>query len=885
MKSICLIAFVLVVSVSLAQGQTVPAYKNAKLPTEQRVKDLLSRMTPEEKFWQLFMIPGDLDKATPGQYSNGIFGFQVSAASKGDPGGQLLSYNTSEDPLALTRKINAIQKYFIEQTRLGIPIIAFDEALHGLVRDGATSFPQAIGLAASWDTVLMGKVAKAIATETKVRGIRDILTPVVNIAADPRWGRTEETYGEDPFLASAMGVSFVGAFERMGIITTPKHFVANVGDGGRDSYPIHLNERLLEEIYLPPFRACIEKGGSRSVMTAYNSLDGTASSSNQWLLEHKLKKEWGFNGFVISDANAVGGAVVLHYTAKDYAESGKQAITNGMDVIFQTDYNHYKLFSNPFLNGSIDTNRINDAVSRVLRAKFELGLFEQPYVPESLVKELIKSKIHKPLARQAARESFVLLKNNRQTLPFTSNIKSIALIGAEAKAGRLGGYSGKGNGTVNIFEGIKQRAGNIKVEYAEGAGISETNWIIVPATALTYEGQPGLKASYYKNVSLGGQPALTRQDKELNFSWTLFGPSEEIGNNYYSARWTGKINAPETGKIRIGLDGNDGYRLWLDNKLVIDNWKKQSYRILLTDFHFEKGKSYDIKVEFHEPVGNAQLKLVWNVGLENDREKKISEAVALAKRSDIAVIVAGIHEGEFQDRAMLSLPGSQEDLINAVAATGKPVVVLLTGGSAITMGNWLDKASAVMMAWYPGEEGGNAVADILFGDYSPAGRLPITFPVHESQLPLVYNHKPTGRGDDYHNLSGQPLFPFGFGLSYTDFEYSDLKLSASTIKINDTITVSCRVRNTGKIAGDEVVQLYIRDLLASVVRPVMELKGFQRISLKSGEEKEIRFKLGKEELSMLDRQMKKLVEPGEFRIMIGSSARDIRLKTNLEVTE
>ena len=280
-------------------SQTRPLYKDKSQPIEKRVQDLLSKMTPEEKFWQLFMIPGDLDNAKPDQYKNGLFGFQVSAAAKGDAGGQMMNYGTDENAEKLALKINAIQKYFVEKTRLGIPIIPFDEALHGLVREGATVFPQAIALAATWDTALMNKVANEIAGEAKRRGIRQILSPVVNIASDVRWGRTEETYGEDPFLTSAMGVAFVSAFEKKGIITTPKHFIANVGDGGRDSYPVHLNERLLEENYFAPFRACFEKGGSRSVMTAYNSLDGVACSANGWLLQEKLKRQWGFDGFVI----------------------------------------------------------------------------------------------------------------------------------------------------------------------------------------------------------------------------------------------------------------------------------------------------------------------------------------------------------------------------------------------------------------------------------------------------------------------------------------------------------------------------------------------------------------------------------------------------------
>lgn len=862
-----------------------PLYKNPQLPVEQRVADLLSRMTPEEKFWQLFMIPGDLDNADSLQYRNGIFGFQVSAASKGDAGGQMLNYNTSENGLMLTKKINNIQKYFVEKTRLGIPIIAFDEALHGLVRDGATSFPQSIALAATWDTALMHTVAKAIARETKARGIRDILTPVVNIASDVRWGRTEETYGEDPFLTSEMGVAFVNAFEKMNIITTPKHFLANVGDGGRDSYPIHWNERLLDEIYLAPFKACIERGGSRSVMSAYNSINGTSSSSNKWLLTEQLKKEWGFGGFVISDANAVGGDVVLHYTAKDYADAGTNAVNGGLDVIFQTEYKHHQLFIQPFLNGDVDQKRIDDAVARVLKAKFELGLFEQPYVSEDAIIALLKDKSHKAVAKQAALESIVLLKNEKQTLPFNTNIKTIAVIGEEATAARLGGYSGNGNGKINILDGIKQKAGNVKVLYAAGAGIRSDDWVVVPAANLHYNKETGLHAEYFNNVTLSGTAIVTRTDQQINFGWTLFPPDPKLDLDFYAARWTGKITSPKTGKYKIGLDGNDGFRLYINNKLVIDNWKKQTYSTLLTDYYFEKDKQYDIRIEFFEPNGNAHLKLVWNVGVANDWKQKIQEAVAVAQKADISVVTVGIHEGEFQDRATLSLPGHQEELIKAVAATGKPVVLLLVGGSAITMNNWIDKVNSIVDVWYPGEEGGHAVADMLFGDYNPAGRLPITFPIDESQLPLVYNHKPTGRGDDYYNLTGLPLFPFGYGLSYTTFEYSNMQLHQNNINKKDTVTVSCTIKNTGSKDGDEVVQLYIRDLLASVSRPVMELKGFQRIHLKAGESKEVTFIIAPEMLTMLNKDLQTVIEPGDFRIMIGASSRDLKLKQTLTVKE
>jgi len=888
MRSICF-SFLILCAAFPAYAQSLLPYKDSTIPVEARVKDLLSRMNPEEKFWQLFMIPGAVGTGEEVKYKNGIFGFQVSADAKnGDAAQQMLVYHSTEDALSLAKKINASQKYFVEKSRLGIPIIAFDEVLHGLVRGGATSFPQAIALAATWDTALVYEVAHAIAVETKSRGIRQVLSPVINIAGDVRWGRVEETYGEDPFLTSAMGVAFVSAFEKMNIITTPKHFIANVGDGGRDSYPIHFNERLLEEIYFPPFEAVIKKGGARSIMTAYNSLDGIPCSANNWLLNKKLKGEWHFTGFVISDAGAVGGALVLHYTAKDYPESGAQAISNGLDVIFQTAYDHYTLFIPPFLDGQISTQKIDEAVSRVLRAKFELGLFEHPYTDEAEAGKWVNNNSHKVIARNAALESIVLLKNENQSLPFSTAIHSIAVIGTDAVESRLGGYSGPGNGKISILDGIKERAGqNIKVSYAPGCGRIMEEWMTVPAaylsTVVDGKKETGLQGTYFNNISLSGHPVLTRTDAALDFQWTISPPAASVNGDFYSVRWTGQIQAPKSGHYKLGLDGNDGYRLYIKKQLLIDNWKKQTYSTELKDFFFDEHMSYDITVEFFEPVGNAHIRLVWNAGITNDRDEKIREAVAAVKQSDIAVVVAGIEEGEFRDRAMLNLPGAQEEMIRQVAATGKPTVVVLVGGSAITMNGWLDKVNSVVDAWYPGEEGGHAVAAVLFGDYNPAGRLPITFPLSEAQLPLVYNHKPTGRGDDYNNLSGLPLFPFGFGLSYTRFEYSGMVLEKNSIGTHDSTRVRCTIKNTGNEAGDEVVQLYIRDLLSTVARPVMDLKGFQRIHILPGQEKELVFTIKPSSLAMLDENLQWLVEPGDFRIMIGASSKDIRLKETLTV--
>jgi len=893
MKSIARILLIMcvVLTMTSCSKHDRPDYKNSELSIENRVDDLLSKMTLEEKFWQLFMLPGDLSVGKE-KYKNGIFGFQVKTKAKsGNEAEQLLDYSDAGTAQETAELINDIQKYFIEETRLGIPIIPFDEALHGLVRQGATAYPQSIGLAATWDTTLMRSVAHAIAMESKTRGIRQILSPVLNIARDVRWGRTEESYGEDPFLATQMSLSYISKFEELGVITTPKHFIANVGDGGRDSYPIHFNERLLEEIYFPAFKACFQKAKAWSVMTSYNSLDGRQCTANDWLLNKKLKEEWGFDGFVISDAGATGGANVLHFTAKDYAESTEQAIENGLDVIFQTSYDHFPLFFEAFEKGMIDESAINEAVRRVLRAKFKLGLFENPYIDVNEADKWNGCKKHRELAKKSAQESIVLLKNIGNTLPLSNTIKSIAVIGVDAEEARLGGYSGPGNNPVSILKGIENKMGeSCQINYSPACGRGSEDFVTIPAKNLyCYKGEKkvsGLQGEYYNNTNMKGDPVLSRVDPQINFRWTLFSPDHNtINYDWYSARWTGKLKASATGNFEIGLNGDDGYRLYLNNELIIDNWKKQTNQQITRNYYFEKGKDYDIKIEFYETVGNVWLKLVWNMGVELQWKKEIENAVKIAKKSDVTVVSVGIEEGEFRDRAYLSLPGHQEELIKEVAASGKPVIVVLVGGSAITMTNWINDVPAILDVWYPGEEGGNAVADVLFGDYNPAGRLPITFPIHEAQLPLYYNHKPTGRGDDYINLTGKPLFPFGYGLSYTSFEYSDLKIEKSEITVSESVIVHFKLSNTGGFDGDEVVQLYIKDLFASVARPILELKGFQRIHLNKGETKELSFEITPELLSMLDIDLNRIVEPGEFRIMIGASSNDIRLRGVLNVKE
>ena len=830
-------------------------------------------------------------KIDKSRYVNGVFGIEGNvSADAGNATGKMIKNEGKGNAQETAEVINKIQKQFIEKTRLGIPVIIFDEALHGLAREGATSFPQAIGLAASFDLDLMKKVALASAMETKSRGIRQVLSPVINIASDVRWGRVEETYGEDPFLSAKMSVAFVSEFEKLDVITTPKHFIANVGDGGRDSYPIHFDERLMDELYFPPFKESFQLGGSRSVMSSYNSLDGTPCTANDWVLNKKLRNEWGFKGFTISDAGATGGANVLHYTAKGYTDATENAINNGLDVIFQTDFNHYTLFIDAFKNGKIPISVIDTSVARILRAKFEIGLFDHPYVNPIEAKKWNGKAEHRQLAKEAALKSFVLLKNEKETLPLTKTLKSIAIIGTDAIEMRQGGYSGPGNNKVSILDGIKNKLGkNTIVNYTEGCGRNSDEYVAIAPEYFTHlekgESKKGLLAEYFNNITLNDKAILTRTDNNIDVRWTLYSPHPDINYDFFSVRWTGKLKASLSGKYKIGFDGNDGYRLYINNELIIDNWQKRSYSIITKDYTFEKDKEYDIRVEFYETSGSVWLKLMWNCGVNNDYENKIKEAVELSKKSDAVIIVAGIEEGEGKDRAYLNLPGRQEEMINKIAATGKKVVVVLVGGSAITMNNWIDTINSIIDVWYPGEVGGDAVADVLFGDYNPAGRLPVTFPRTEGQLPLVYNHKPTGRNDDYLDCTGKPLFPFGYGLSYTKFDYNNITFTKNTFSKSESTIVKFKVSNIGKFDGEEVVQLYIRDLYSSVARPLTELKGLKRISLKAGETKDVSFTITPDLLLILNDKMKWVVEPGEFRIMIGASSNDIRLRSIINVTD
>ncbi|MDZ7264574.1 MAG: glycoside hydrolase family 3 C-terminal domain-containing protein [candidate division KSB1 bacterium] len=856
----------------LAQAADKPMYKNPNLPIDQRVTDLLQRMTLEEKIGQLQCMISEVEKT--GLIEKGLGGL----------GCILRPFAAAE----AANKMNRLQKLALEKSRLGIPILMHDEALHGLVGNAATAFPQAIGLAATWDTELMAQVATAIARETKSRGIRQVLSPVVNIARDVRWGRVEESYGEDPFLTARMGVAFCKSFEQEGVITTPKHYAANVGDGGRDSNPIHFSERLMREIYLPAFKACFQEGNATSVMAAYNSYDGTPCSSNRWLLTDVLRGEWGFQGFVVSDYGSVAGILDLHRTAADKLETAKQAVEAGMDVELPNIY----IFGEPLLEavkkGLIAEAIIDQAVRRVLTAKFKLGLFENPYVDPKEAARINDSPAHRQLARQAAREAMVLLKNENRVLPLAKDIKTLAVIGPYANSAPLGGYSGFGMKTVTPLEGIKHKvAATTKVIFEPGGfiGMPMLPQIqpehLIPAGAKA--GEQGLKAEYFNNMDLSGKPVLVRIDRQVHFDWGGGSPDPAVRTEQFSARWTGKLVPPVTGRYRLGVMTDDGVRLYIDGKLVIEYWRDRGPTADVITMELEAGREYDVRMEYYENGGGAFASLGWDY--QPDFDKNIQQAIMAVQQADAAVLFLGVIEGEGRDRANLDLPGQQEQLIKAVSATGKPTIVVLMTGSAVTMQHWVQDVPAIIEAWYPGEEGGNAIADVLFGDYNPGGKLPITFPQSVAQVPLYYNTKPTGRGYDYVDMTGAPQFAFGHGLSYTRFEYSNLTLAPTTMRADQNLVVSCDIKNVGSMAGDEVVQLYLHDVIGSVARPLKELKGFQRVTLAPGETKTVRFVLTPEHLSMYDAKMNWGVEPGQFEIMIGSSAADIRLQGKFEVIE
>lgn len=831
-----------------------PLYQNPNAPIAERVDNLLSLMTLDEKLAQLNSGAALVKK---GEVGVGSFGFMSMHLA----------------PAAAAEEYNRLQRSQVENTRLGIPGVRSGEGLFAYMGAGSTSFPQPIGLAATFDPDCVSRMSAVLARELRSRGIRRVLAPVVNLTRDPRWGRTNETFGEDPYLSGVMGAAYVRPMEAAGLSTMVKHFVANMGLDGQFTGPVHFSERLLRENYFPAFKACFDAGAS-SVMMAYNTLDGIPCATHQWLITDVLKGEWGFQGYVSTD----GGSSQLIYDEQgiyETPESVAAALMNaGCDNSSPTWFFQEPL-KKALEEGAVSPERLDDAIRRILRQKFESGLFDGPYADPEAAARLNNAPEHRAEALDIARKALVLLKNDNNTLPFSQEVERVAVVGPLADWLLVGHYGGYGRPEVTVVEGVQNLLPGAKVLYEKGV---EMQYFAYPAIDEMHFTE-GLKAEYFDNANLEGAPVYTRDETAIEYDWKAGSP-EGLPTDNFSARWAGKLKSPVSGTVKLGATVDDGVRLWLDGQLVIDMWSGGARRLAEAEVVLEKGRAYDLRMEYYDGGFNAHAQLGWDI----DVRENIPRAVAAAKASDVVIAVVGMYENENWDRADLDLAEEQEELIRELAKLEKPMVVILQTGAVITMAGWIDEVDAVLVAWYPGCEGGNAIAQSLFGDYNPGGKLPITFPQVTGQAPLNYNRLPKGKGAiTFIGVGNAPQFCFGHGLSYTSFEYSDLRLSAGEANLEDTITLSFQVKNAGSRAGDEVPQLYIHDRYASVAQPVQKLADFQRIHLEAGESREVVFTLSPEKLKIWDINMQHVVEPGEFEVMVCSSSEDIRLRGRFRV--
>jgi beta-glucosidase len=771
--------FAILLGQTYAIHAQVPIYKDPKQPIDARVNDLLSKMTLDEKvaqtvtIWQqradfLYDANGkfDIEKAK----KNLAFGLGEVARPSENPKGWLGGFGRNATEMA--EVTNIIQKFFIENTRLGIPVLFHEEGLHGLPAKDATSFPQAIALASTWDDDLSKQIFTVVAAEIRSRGVQHVLAPVIDIARDPRWGRFEETYGEDSYLVSRMGVAAVKGFQgentlngidNQHVMATLKHLTGHgQPEAGNNTAPANLGEREVREAFLPPFKAAIKEANAQAVMASYNEIDGVPSHANSFLLKKVLKEEWGFKGLIVSDYGGVVELQSRHHLVETPAEAAVLAFKTGIDIE-TPDITTYQFLKPAIESGKLSVAILNQAVARILRAKFMLGLFDNPYVDVAKAEAISKLESSGKLAKEAAEKAIVLLQNKDNILPLNltkfngSAIKNIAVIGPNAARQQLGGYSDSPKYVVTLLEGIKNKVGaKAKVSYAEGCRLIE----------------------------------------------------ESEYNRWYKDATTAT-------------------------------------------------KEEDNKPRIEEAVKIAAT----------------ADVIILALGSDEALNREGWVESHLGDRSSIELFGQQNELLNRLSKLGKPIIVTLSNGAPLAIQNVQEKAKGILECWYLGQEGGNAIANVLFGSVNPSGKLPATFPRTTGQIPAYYNYKPMARRG-YHFEDSTPLYNFGFGLSYTNYTYSKPTLDKTVIKNGEKTSVSVTVTNSGKTDGDEIVQMYIRDMVSSVTRPVKELKGFKRVSLKAGESKTVTIDITPEKLMIWDLQMKNVIEPGDFEIMVGSSSND-----------
>ena len=789
---------------------------------------------------------------------------------------------------------------------LGIPKYDWwNESLHGVARAGyATVFPQSISIAASWDKNLLHEVATAISDEARAkhheyarRGQHDIYqgltmwSPNINIFRDPRWGRGHETYGEDPYLTGQLGLNFVKGLQGdhskyLKTVATAKHFAVHSGpEASRHTFDVYPSERDLWETYLPAFRTLVKDAQVSSIMTAYNRFRGEAASASDRLY-NILRNDWGFNGYVVSDCGAISDIWEHHKITSKPSAAAALALEKGCDLNCGGTYSHLK---QALQENLITENDINIALKRLLHARFKLGMFDEvSQVSYAQIPFSVNTNpSHRSLARKAAQKSIVLLKNENKLLPLNKNkINSIAVIGPNAnnKQSLWGNYNGTPKNPVTVFEGIKNKVSPfIKVKYEEGAPLAngiETLEVIPSVYFETEEGKQGLNAFYYDNLNWQGDPLFQQIDDQINFEWDINTPDPRLELSNYSVKWKGFLKVPESGTYYFS-DWSKPYMTFSIAEEIEGGGKHKHHpKTDLKKIFLEEGKRYAIEVNYKNYYGNAIAKMQWATPKKN----QLTKAIQLTKESDLTVLVLGLNErleGEEMsinvegfsrgDRTSLQLPNSQVELMKAVVNTGKPVVLVLLNGSALAI-NWAsENISSILTAGYPGEEGGNAIADVLFGDYNPAGRLPVTYYKSVDQLPDFENYDMAGR--TYRYFQGDALYPFGYGLSYTSFEYSNLQLSSS-FKMNESIDVSVEVKNTGEMAGDEVVQLYIKDVKGSTPRPLVELKGFERIHLHKGEQKSVHFTIFPWQLAMINSNEELVIEPGNFIVYVGGRQPD-----------
>ena len=822
--------------------------------------------------------------------------------------------------MTLKEKIGQMQNHAPAIQRLGITEYDWwSEALHGVARAGfATVFPQAIGMAATWDPDLIHTEAGVISTEARAmhnEALRknqetsspglDFWSPNVNIFRDPRWGRGQETYGEDPFLTSRMGVAFVKGLQGddpqyFKVIATPKHFAVHSGpEPLRHVFDARTRIRDLYETYLPAFEACITEGGAWSIMGAYNRFDGEPCCASSLLLGDILRGEWKFGGYVVSDCGAISDMYSGHKVARNAAEASARAVKAGCDL---TCGDEYEALAEAVAQGLITEKEIDVSVKRLMTARFKLGMFDPPqrvrYAQIPFSEN--DSPQHDALARKVAQESIVLLKNSHEALPLRKDLSSIAVIGPNADDSDvlLGNYNGTPSHPVTVLQGIRNKVGaGTKVLYARGCEIAEgmEKLEAVPSRCLrNREGttvRPGLRGEYYANKDLQGTPALIRNDETVDFGWAGGGPAEGFPVDNFSARWTGTLVPEVSARYILGVTADDGFRLYLDSTLFMEDWRTSGAHTVSRTIELTAGREYDVRLEYFENGGDAVARLGWT------RPTNLAaEALAIAREADQIIAVMGISpqlEGEEMgiklkgfsggDRTDLSLPEPQENLLKALAGLGKPLTLVLMNGSALVV-NWANEnLSAIVDAWYPGQEGGTAVADVLFGDYTPAGRLPVTFYKSVTDLPPFEDYSMEGR--TYRYFRGKPLYPFGYGLSYTQFEYRKAEVTKLIAGSRDTIRVRVTLANTGKFDGDEVIQVYARRTAGGAEEPIRSLKGFARAHLKRGETTIVDIPVAVKDLRVYEEKNKRYgVVPGAYELQIGPSSSDIKLKAQITVT-